>query len=85
MSSITRIQLWGNFLVGVALLISNNYLLPDGAFNDGVKHYSYMMITPSIILFLALFSMQYMDLIRIWAFLVAGTIAGSILILGVIH
>ena len=67
-----KIQLLGNVLAGIALIISNGYLLPKGAFNDGVAAYSYMLITPSIILFLTLFSVLYMGLIRIWLFLVVG-------------
>ena len=71
-NNIHKTQFLANLLAGVALFISNHALLPVGAFNDGVAAYSYMLITPSIILFLTLFAMQYMGLLRIWLFLVMG-------------
>ena len=80
-NNIHKTQFIAGVLAGVALFISNRALLPVGAFNDGVAAYSYMLITPSIILFLTLFAMQYMGLVRIWLFLVVGVFALSFIVL----
>ena len=76
-NNIHKTQFIASILAGVALFISNRALLPEGAFNDGVAAYSYMLITPSVILFLSILAMQYMELVRIWLFLVIGVLVLS--------
>ena len=80
-------QLVANILVGVVLFKANSYLLPDKGFSDPVSLiYSLSLILPSAVLFLALFAVQYMGLIRVWFFMALGVIGtGSIMWGGVAY
>lgn len=77
------IQLVVNVLVGVVLWKTNSYLLPVKGFSDPISLiYSLSLILPSAVLFLALFAVQYMGLIRVWFFMALGVIATGSLMWG---
>jgi len=77
------LQLVANILVGVVLWQANNYLLPDKGFSDPVSLiYSLALILPSVVLFLALFAVQYMGLVRVWFFMALGVIATGLMMWG---
>ena len=77
------IQLVANVLVGVVLWKTNSYLLPEKGFSDPVSLiYSLSLILPSVVLFLALFAVQYMGLIRVWFFMALGVIATGLIMWG---
>ena len=81
------LQLVANVLVGVVLWNANSYLLPEKGLSDPVSLvYSLSLILPSVVLFLALFAVQYMGLIRVWFFMALGVIAtGSLMWGGVFY
>ena len=81
------VQLVANILVGVVLWKANSYLLPEKGFSDPVSLiYSLSLILPSAVLFLALFAVQYMGLIRVWFFMAVGVIGmGAIMWGGVAY